>query len=191
MARAIALSRAGGRQGEYPFGSVVARGREVIAEATNHSRREGDVSRHAEIVALAQARRSLGRRRLRGCTLYSSVEPCPMCAFCIREAGIGRVVYALSSPVMGGFSRWDILRDDGLTDSLPELFRAAPQIVGGFMRDEAEQAWRDWNPVAWQFIRFRGLLGTPDVCGHSTESLAVAGSRSVWGRLRTRFASLI
>ena len=44
-----------------------------------------------------------------------------MCAYCIREAWISRVVYALASPVMGGLSKWNILRDDGLADRIPEI----------------------------------------------------------------------
>jgi tRNA(adenine34) deaminase len=187
MARAIAFSRAGSRQGEYPFGCVVAEGDRVVAEAVNHSRREGDVSRHAEIVALAQAHKALGRRKLRGCTLYTTVEPCPMCAFCVREAGIGRVVYAIGSPVMGGLSRWNILRDDGLSGALPEVFGPAPEIVGGFMQEEAEQAWKDWNPIAWPFIRTRGLLGGAQIF----QPRRPARASALWARLRTRLASLV
>ena len=187
MGHAIALSRAGSRQGEYPFGCVVAHDGAIIAEAMNHSRREDDISRHAEIIAIAQAQKALGRRKLRAATLYTTVEPCPMCAFCIREAGIGRVVYAIGSPVMGGLSRWNILRDDGLSGALPEVFMPAPEIVGGFMRAQAEQAWKDWNPVAWPFIRARGLLGGAQV--HAPARPAPAGS--LWMRLRTRLASLM
>src|SRR5580692_10825860 len=90
MARCIELSRAGTAAGERPFGSVVARGGEILGESTNCTEREGDISRHAEIVAIAQARRFLRGAKLAECTLYTNVEPCPMCAFCIREAGIGR-----------------------------------------------------------------------------------------------------
>jgi len=106
MARCIELSRIGAAAGERPFGSVVARGADILGESANCTEREGDVSRHAEIVAIAQARNVLGGASLAECTLYSNVEPCPMCAFCVREAGIGRVVFALRSPVMGGLSRW-------------------------------------------------------------------------------------
>jgi len=161
MARAIELSRVGAGEGELPFGSVVAQGGEIIAEATNRTAREGDISRHAEILAIAQAQKTLGSRKLGGCTIYSNVEPCPMCAFCIREAGVGRVVFALASPVMGGMSRWNILRDDTLSDGIPFVFGAVPEVVTGVLAREAEQVWRDWNPLAWQVIKLRGFLAEP------------------------------
>src|SRR5260370_1304339 len=129
MARCAELARNGVAEGEYPFGSVIARGETIIAEGINHSVRETDESRHAEIIAIARARRTLGTRALRDCTLYSTVEPCAMCSFCIRAAGIGRVVFALNSPVLGGMSRWDILQDKTLSRRLPFLFRSAPEIV--------------------------------------------------------------
>ena len=173
MARCIDLSRAGVAAGERPFGSVVARGAEIIAESANCTEREGDVSRHAEIVAIAQARRGAGGAKLADCTLYSNVEPCPMCAFCIRESGIGRVVFALGSPVMGGFSRWNVLRDDGLSDGIPFVFGAVPEVVTGVLAEEAGEVWREWNPVAWQVIKLRGFMVEPP----SAEVRVVRGHR--------------
>jgi tRNA(adenine34) deaminase len=161
MARCIELSRDGVAAGELPFGSVVARNGEILGESANRAAREDDVSRHAEIVAIAQARRRTGSQKLGDCTLYTNVEPCPMCSFCIREAGIGRVVYALGSPVMGGLSRWNVLRDDLLSDGIPFVFGAVPEIVAGVLAGEAGQVWRDWNPVAWQVIKLRGFLVEP------------------------------
>ena len=173
MARCIELSRAGVAAGERPFGSVVARGAEILSESANCTEREGDVSRHAEIVAIAQARRLLGGARLADCTLYTNVEPCPMCAFCIREAGIGRVVFALGSPVMGGFSRWNVLRDDTLSDGIPFVFGAVPEVVSGVLAEEAGEAWREWNPLAWQVIKLRGFMVAPP----TSEPRVVPGHR--------------
>jgi tRNA(adenine34) deaminase len=161
MARCIELSRTGAEAGELPFGSLIARGAEILAESANQAAREGDVSRHAEIVAIAQARKLSPDGKLGDCTLYSNVEPCPMCAFCIREAGIGRVVFALGSPVMGGLSRWNVLRDDVLSDGIPFVFGAVPEVVNGILAEEAGHVWRDWNPVAWQVIKLRGFLVEP------------------------------
>jgi len=161
MARCVELSRVGVAAGERPFGSVVARGAEILGESPNCTEREGDVSRHAEIVAIAQARKLLGGARLSDCTLYTNVEPCPMCSFCIRESGIGRVVFALGSPVMGGFSRWNVLRDDTLSDGIPFVFGAVPEVVSGVLADEAGEAWREWNPLAWHVIKLRGFMTAP------------------------------
>ncbi len=161
MARCVELARDGAAKGEYPFGSVVARGDVVIAEASNHAVREADESRHAEIIAIAHARRILGTKTLRDCTLYSNVEPCAMCSFCIRAAGLSRVVFAIHSPVLGGLSRWDILQDKRLSLRLPFLFGAAPETVGGVHETEAQQGWSDWNPWAWRLIKLLGFFGKP------------------------------
>jgi tRNA(adenine34) deaminase len=161
MARCIELAKSAASVGEYPFGTVIALDGQIIAEAVNSTMRERDVTRHAEIAALGQAQRTIGRAGLRRATLYSNIEPCAMCAYCIREAWVGRVVYALSSPVMGGQSRWSILRDDGLSARLPEVFGAAPEVVSGVLLHEAQQAWRNWSPFAWQMIKMRGLLTAP------------------------------
>jgi tRNA(adenine34) deaminase len=173
MARCIELSRMGAAAGERPFGSVVARGAEILGESANCTERDGDVSRHAEIVAIAQARKTFGGAKLADCTLYTNVEPCPMCAFCIREAGIGRVVFALRSPVMGGLSRWNVLRDDTLSDGIPFVFGAVPEVVSGVLAEEAGEAWREWNPVAWHVIKLRGFMVAP----HRAEARVVPGHR--------------
>jgi tRNA(adenine34) deaminase len=160
MERCLEVARFGAKQGELPFGAlIVSRGR-VIAEATNCVSSEGDVTRHAELVALSKAQKVLKRKRLQDCTLYSIVEPCPMCSFPSREARIGRVVFALSSPVMGGCSKWDVLKDDDLSNRLPEVFGPPPEIVSGLLSAQAEQVWSQWNPLAWRFMKRRGCFGS-------------------------------
>jgi tRNA(adenine34) deaminase len=161
MARCAQLARNGVAEGEYPFGSLIARGGTIIAEGINHSTRENDESRHAEIIAIARARRTLGKRSLRDCTLYSTVEPCAMCSFCIRAAGIGRVVFALHSPVLGGMSRWDILQDKTLSRRLPFLFCSAPEIVTGVHAEEVQKGWSNWNPLVWRAIKLLGFFVKP------------------------------
>jgi tRNA(adenine34) deaminase len=161
MARCVELSRIAATKGEYPFGTVIARDGKIVAEAINHTVRDGDVTRHAEVIALSQAQKAIGREQLRHYTLYSNIEPCAMCSYCIREAWIGRVIFALASPVMGGMSKWNILRDDHMASRMPQIFAAAPEVVSGVLLQEAQQAWRDWNPLAWEMIKLRGLLTEP------------------------------
>jgi tRNA(adenine34) deaminase len=161
MARCVELSRIAVDKGEYPFGTVVALDGKVVAEAINRSVRETDVTRHAEVIALSQAQKTIGREKLRQCTLYSNIEPCAMCSYCIREAWISRVVYSLGSPVMGGFSKWNILRDDDMSSRMPQVFGAVPEVVSGVLMHDAQQAWRDWSPLAWEMIKLRGLLTEP------------------------------
>jgi hypothetical protein len=69
----------------------------------------------------------------------SNIEPCAMRSYCIREAWVGRVVYAtLSSPIMGGMSKWNILHDNSMSGHLPQIFGPAPEIVSGLLAHEAE-----------------------------------------------------
>lgn len=186
MAHCIELSRLAVGKGEYPFGTVIALDGQIIAEGINSTNRDGDVTRHGETIALSHAQKTIGREQLRRCTLYSNIEPCAMCAFCIREAWVGRVVYALGSPVMGGLTRWNILRDDGLSDRIPEIFGAVPEVVSGVLLDQAQQAWRDWSPFAWEMIKLRGLLTAP--CAQQGQILVQpAHNRSFWHYLHILF----
>jgi tRNA(adenine34) deaminase len=187
MGRCIDLSRIAVSQGEYPFGTVIALDGQIVTEAINSTVRDGDVSRHAEVIALSEAQKTVGWEQLYRCTLYSNVEPCAMCSYCIREARVGRVVYALSSPVMGGLSKWNILRDAEMSARIPQIFGAVPEVVSGVMLHEAQQAWRDWNPVAWQMIKLRGLLTDP--CMHDgLVQMRPAHRPSMWHYLQRLFA---
>jgi tRNA(adenine34) deaminase len=158
MRRCVELSAGAVAERELPFACVICRDGEIVAEETNRVVRDGDVTRHAEILAVAQAQRVLGRSDLSDCTIYSSVEPCPMCAFPIRETRIGRVVYAITSPMMGGLSKWNVLGDHEVSNVMPQVFGDIPEVSAGLLYSEAALVWRKWNPVFWLGIRFRGCL---------------------------------
>lgn len=158
MRRCVELSAAAVRQGELPFSCIVCRDGDVVAEAVNRVVADGDVTRHAELLAISTAQATLGRSDLSDCTIYSSVEPCPMCAFPIRETRIGRVVYAISSPMMGGYSKWNVLGDNEISNVMPQVFGDTPEVSAGLMYREAAAVWRSWNPIFWLGIRFRGCL---------------------------------
>jgi tRNA(adenine34) deaminase len=158
MRRCVELSATAAKQRELPFSCVICLDGEIVAEATNRVVRDADVTRHAELLAISEAQRILGRKDLSDCTIYSSVEPCPMCSFPIRETRIGRVVYAVSSPMMGGFSKWNVLSDNELSNVMPEAFGDIPEVSAGLLYREAAAVWRNWNPLVWLAIRFRGCL---------------------------------
>jgi tRNA(adenine34) deaminase len=161
MRRCVELSVAAIEQQELPFACVICRDGEIIAEAINRVVHDADVTKHAEILAISEAQRILGRSDLSDCTIYSNVEPCPMCSFPIRETRIGRVVYAISSPMMGGFSKWNVLGDNEISHVMPEVFGDKPEVAAGLYYREAAAVWRKWNPVFWLGIRFRGCLADP------------------------------
>jgi tRNA(Arg) A34 adenosine deaminase TadA len=95
MRRAIALSAEKMRAGlGGPFGAIIARNREVIAEGFNQVTSNNDPTAHAEVVAIRAACRQLGSFSLQGCEMYTSCEPCPMCLGAIYWARLDRVYYA-------------------------------------------------------------------------------------------------
>lgn len=101
MARAIELAREAALDGEVPVGCVIVRDGAIIGEGRN--RREGirNALAHAEIEAIDASCRTLGGWRLTGCTLYVTLEPCPMCAGAIVNARVPRVVYGARDPRAG------------------------------------------------------------------------------------------
>ncbi len=88
--------------GEVPVGAIItSASREIIARGSNRVLRTSDPTAHAEIVALRAAAEFIGNYRLLGCTLYSTLEPCSMCAGAILHARISRLVYAAADPKAG------------------------------------------------------------------------------------------
>jgi tRNA(adenine34) deaminase len=159
MQHCIELSKTAGNQGEHPFATLICIGDSIVVQATNQVEHDGDVTRHSDLVAISAAQRTLGRRNLNDCTLYTLGEPCALCAYAIRESRIQKVVYGMRSPLMGGVSRWNILTDVEISDAMPEVFARPPLIVAGLLRDKAENVWMEWNPVVWGIIRMRGFFG--------------------------------
>lgn len=161
MRHCLALAEKSAAQGEYPYAAVVVRNGTIVAQTTNRVAQERDVTRHAELVAISLAQQTLGSTDLADCTIYANFEPCALCCYAIRESRIGKVVFSMHSPVMGGVSRWNILADRALSDTMPEVFAPPPAILGQFLCEEASTALRRSAPMAWAFMRSRGLLGLP------------------------------
>jgi tRNA(adenine34) deaminase len=159
MRRCIQLSATSAQLGELPFAALICKDGNFVVESTNRVMQSADIIRHAELAAMSEAQKILGGADLSGCTLYSTVEPCAMCSFAVRETGIGRVVFSISSPIMGGLSKWNVMRDTELSHALPEVFGPVPEVIVGLLRQEAENVWHAWNPVLWAFIKNRGYLG--------------------------------
>ncbi len=161
MKRCVSLGRSSVSAGEYPFAAVIARNGSFLCESINMVRHDHDVNRHAEVSVISEAQAIRGES-LSDCTIYSTVEPCAQCSYAIREARIGRVVYGLKSPLMGGHSRWNILADANLSKMLPEVFLPAPEIVPGFLQSEVEALFQRWNPLIWSIIKARGIFVSDD-----------------------------
>ena len=130
MRQALALAREAAACGEVPVGCVIVRDGQVIGRGRNRREEKQHTGSHAEMEAICQANEALGTWRLDDCTLYVTLEPCPMCAGAIINARIPRVVYGASD------------RKFGACQSVCSLFQMGfnhhPMVEGGVL--EAESA---------------------------------------------------
>ena len=104
MRIALDLAREAAQAGEIPVGALVVRNGEILSQARNEREERSDISAHAEILALRRAGEKLGHWALPGCTLYVTLEPCPMCAGAIVQARPSLVVYGAFDEQMGATS---------------------------------------------------------------------------------------
>lgn len=111
-------------EGEVPIGAViVCRGR-IIGKGHNMTERLNDPTAHAEMIAITAATEAMGGKYLNDCTLYVTVEPCPMCAGALAWSQIGRVVYGASDPKRG-FSLFS-----------PSLMHPKTEVISGVLAEE-------------------------------------------------------
>ena len=144
MADALAIARSAALLGEVPVGAVVVRDGVIIA--TGHNRREldADPTAHAELLAMRAAARALGDWRLEGCTVYVTLEPCPMCAGAMVLSHIERCVYGCADP-KGGYL--GTVGDLSQVAALNHRFEVVPGVRGdesaallkGFFRELRER----------------------------------------------------
>jgi tRNA(adenine34) deaminase len=102
MDHALEEARAAEREDEVPIGAIVVVGDRIVARAHNLTRTLRDPTAHAELLALSEAARALRAQRLPGAVVYTTVEPCFMCAGALVHARVARVVWAVRDPKFGG-----------------------------------------------------------------------------------------
>ena len=115
MRQALGEAQRAAAVGEVPVGALIVADGSVIATAHNQRETLLDPTAHAEMIAITQAAAALGSWRLAACTLYVTLEPCPMCAGAIVQSRIPHVVYGASDPKAGAVdSLYQLLHDDRL-----------------------------------------------------------------------------
>lgn len=124
MKEALREAREAESEDEIPIGAVIVFKGRVIAKGHNMTERLHDPTAHAEMIALTAATEAMGGKYLNDCTLYVTVEPCPMCAAASAWAQIGRIVYGASDPKRG-YSRFS-----------PSLLHPKTEVSSGIMADE-------------------------------------------------------
>ena len=135
MRRCLDLATEARDRGDTPVGSLVVLDGAIVGEASETLPTGSSIAGHAEILACQAALDATGRRDLAGAVLYTTAEPCFMCAYAIRQLRIGLVVYGTETPVIGAVtSSHPILADRAL-----DVWRPTPAILGGVLRPECER----------------------------------------------------
>lgn len=135
MELALLEARQAAEQGEVPVGAVIVKDGKIIAKAHNMREQWLDATAHAEVIAIREACTKLQNWRLPGCTLYVTVEPCPMCAGAIYNSRIDTVIFGCRDSRAGAVeSLFNVL-------SHP-LLNHQPQVIGGILEDRCADAVR-------------------------------------------------
>lgn len=137
MKLAIEQARIAEENGDVPIGAVIVHGGRLIAKAYNQRHQLQDPTAHAEIIALTQAAEFLGSWRLHDCTIYVTLEPCPMCAGALVLARIDRLVYGCADPKAGACgSLYNIVQDERLNHRV--------QVQTGVLEDQCSSLLQDF-----------------------------------------------
>lgn len=124
MREALREAKAAEEEDEIPIGAVIVFAGRVIAKGHNMTERLHDTTAHAEMIAITAATEAMGGKYLNDCTLYVTVEPCPMCAAASAWAQVGRIVYGASDPKRG-YSLFT-----------PSLLHPKTEVVSGVLAEE-------------------------------------------------------
>ena len=136
MNKAIELAKIAAAKGEVPVGAVIVKDGKIIGEGYNMREQKQNVLSHAEIEAINSACNSLGDWRLDDCTIYVTLEPCPMCAGAIINARIHEVVFGAYDRTMGCF--------DSVINMASLPFASGINVYGGIKEDECKQVLTDF-----------------------------------------------
>ena len=136
MRFALAEARQAMAEEEVPVGAIVVYQGRVIASAHNQREQLRDPTAHAEMIAITQAAETLGTWRLEGCTLFVTLEPCPMCAGAIVQARIPQVVYGAVDPKAGAVqSLYNLLNDGRLNHRAATVSGVMAEPCGDLLRE--------------------------------------------------------
>ena len=132
MRRCLELAALAAQAGETAVGALIVRGGEIIGEGIERPRAARDPSAHAEVEAIRQACQRLDTLDLRGCSMYTTVEPCVLCGYVIRRAGIAHVIYGVAAGQAGACTSSYAILGDGDLAGWPE----PPEITAGVLANE-------------------------------------------------------
>ena len=136
MRRALELAAQAGAEGDVPVGCVIVRDGAIVGEGRNRREENGDATAHAELEAIRDACARTGSWRLHGCTLYVTLEPCPMCAGGIINARIDRIYYGAKDDKAGCCG--------SVLNLFEERFNHHPRLYRGPLERECQEILQDF-----------------------------------------------
>ena len=136
MRQALSLAAQAGAEGDVPVGCVIVRDGRVIGRGRNRREERGDATAHAELEAIREACAALGSWRLQGCTMYVTLEPCPMCAGGIINARIDTVHYGAKDGKAGACG--------SVLNLFEERFNHRPRLYGRLLEEECAAQLQDF-----------------------------------------------
>jgi len=136
MLQALRLARKAAGEDEVPVGALIVREGRIIARAYNRRETLKSPTAHAELLAIQKAAKKLGGWRLPGCTLYVTLEPCPMCAGAIINARIPTVVYGAPDPKAGALG--------SVYDLAQGKLNHTPEVISGVLQKECGEVLSDY-----------------------------------------------
>ena len=132
MRQAIESAKIAEENGDVPIGAVIVHEGQIIAKAYNQREQLADPTAHAEIIALTQAAAALENWHLNGCTMYVTLEPCPMCAGALVLSRMDRLVYGCDDPKTGACkSLYNIVQDERLNHRL--------EVTSGVLQEQCRE----------------------------------------------------
>ena len=120
---------------DLPIGAVIMKDGKVLSKAHNKKEAKNDVTAHAEILAIQSAQRKLKTKFLKDCEIYITLEPCPMCAWAILNAGIPKVYFGAYDTMYGAL---------GTAMDLRDYLHSKTDVVGGILEEECSNLLRDY-----------------------------------------------
>ncbi len=142
MKEAIKIAKKGIKKGQTPFGAVIVKNGKIIVRAHNTVAKDNDPTAHAEINAIRKAGKKLKTFNLKGCVIYSTCEPCPMCFSAIHWANIDKIIYGadIKDAKKAGFRELPISNE-----KMKKLGKSKVKIKKHVLKKECQKMMEEWS----------------------------------------------
>ena len=144
MREAIKIAEKGIQNSQAPFGALIVKNGKVIVRGHNQVWKDTDITAHGEVVAIRKANKKLKSIKLKGCTIYSTTEPCPMCFSAAHWAGVDRIVYGASIADVKRLGFGELAISD---KKMKRFGHSKVRITGGVLAKECREQLKRWKTL--------------------------------------------